>query len=199
MNPQTGALAADRDWLDAYTYPVLTLPNELVSEIFVHFLPVYPEAPPIVGSSSPNVLGHICKKWREIALSTPGLWRGITLSLSNGKRFNQKFCLLEIWLQRSGSCLLSIHMDLNVARDIIGMDLTDTNLVATLDLFTQAIAAHSAHWEYLWLYSPEHPFPYITAPLPFLCALTMGSVKPVVNGAPNTDSLAQALHTAPLL
>ncbi|KAJ7483364.1 hypothetical protein FB451DRAFT_1555353 [Mycena latifolia] len=32
--------------LDAYTYPVLTLPNEIMSEIFVHFLPVYPKRTP---------------------------------------------------------------------------------------------------------------------------------------------------------
>ncbi|KAJ7717706.1 hypothetical protein B0H16DRAFT_1897838 [Mycena metata] len=194
-----------QDRLDAYTYPVLTLPNEIVSEIFLHFLPVYPETPPIIGSSSPNVLGHICRKWREISLSTPALWRGITLSLSNGKRFDQKFRLLEIWLQRSGSCLLSIHINLRVDDmdpDDDGADLGDdgaTNLVDTFDLFTHAIAAHSARWEYLRLYSRSHPFPSITGPLPFLRALTMGSVKPIVNGTPNTDSLTQALHTAPLL
>ncbi|KAJ7917678.1 hypothetical protein B0H13DRAFT_2657737, partial [Mycena leptocephala] len=28
--------------LDSYKYPVLTLPNEIVSEIFIHFLPPYP-------------------------------------------------------------------------------------------------------------------------------------------------------------
>ncbi|KAJ7720906.1 hypothetical protein B0H16DRAFT_1792189, partial [Mycena metata] len=180
-----------QDQLDAYTYPVLTLPNEIVSEIFIHFLPVYPETPPIIGSSSPNVLGHICRKWREIAFRTSVLWRAITLSLRNGKRLDHKLRLLELWLKRSGSCLLSIHIDLDIDPNVVG-----TNRAAT---FTQAIAAHSARWEYLQLCSPTHPFPYIAAPLPFLRALTMGSVKPIVNGTPNTDSLTQALHTAPLL
>ncbi|KAJ7717707.1 hypothetical protein B0H16DRAFT_1700872 [Mycena metata] len=183
-----------QDRLDAYTYPVLTLPNEIVSEIFLHFLPVYPETPPIIGSSSPNVLGHICRKWKEIAFSTPALWRGITFCLYNGKIFDQKLRLLETWLQRSGSCLLSIHMDLDFDPDVAA-----TNLAATLDLFTHAIAAHSARWEYLHLYSFTLPFPSVTAPLPFLRALTMGSMKPIVNGVPNTDSLAQALHAAPRL
>ncbi|KAJ7483427.1 hypothetical protein FB451DRAFT_1439469 [Mycena latifolia] len=64
--------------LEAYTYPVLALPNEIVSEIFVHFLPVYPERPPIIGRLSPVTLGEICRKWREIAFSTPTLWRGIS-------------------------------------------------------------------------------------------------------------------------
>ncbi|KAJ7720927.1 hypothetical protein B0H16DRAFT_1386558, partial [Mycena metata] len=63
-----------QDRLDAYTYPVLTLPNEIVSEIFIHFLPVYPKTPPMIGRSSPNVLGQICRRWREIAFGTPALW-----------------------------------------------------------------------------------------------------------------------------
>ncbi|KAJ7720934.1 hypothetical protein B0H16DRAFT_380717 [Mycena metata] len=180
--------------LDSYTYPVLTLPNELVSEIFLHFLPVYPQPPPIIGRSSPNVLGQICRKWREIAFRTPALWRAIAFSLRNGKRLDQKFRLLELWLKRSGSCLLSIHIDLYL------YGYSDTgNLPATLDLFTHALAAHSARWEYLRLYSLTHPFPSITAPLAFLRLLLMGPAEPVANGGPNIDSLVQALHTARLL
>ncbi len=45
--------------LDAYTYPVLTLPNEIVSEIFVHFLPLYPNCAPLIGSRSPYQLCQI--------------------------------------------------------------------------------------------------------------------------------------------
>ncbi|KAJ7717702.1 hypothetical protein B0H16DRAFT_435024 [Mycena metata] len=164
----------------------------------------FPSTPKLLQSSAPPLRTYlgICRKWRGIALSTPALWRGITLPLSNGKRCDQKFRLLEIWLQRSGSCLLSIHMDLDVDPDDIGMHFggdANPNLAATWDLFTHAIAAHSARWEYLHLYSFTRPFPSVTAPLPFLRALTMGSVKPIVNGAPDTDSLAQALHAAPRL
>ncbi|KAJ7720819.1 hypothetical protein B0H16DRAFT_1474238 [Mycena metata] len=183
-----------QDRLHAYTYPVLTLPNEIVSEFFLHFLPVYPEAPPIIGRSSPNVLGQICRKWREIAFGTPVLWRAITLSLRNGKRIDQKFRLLELWLKRSGSCLLSIQIDLSLDHYS-----GTRSLLATLDSFTDALAAHSARWEYFRLNSFTHPFPSISAPLPFLRALSMGPVGPVVNGAPNIDSLVQALHTARLL
>ncbi|KAJ7882301.1 hypothetical protein B0H13DRAFT_1629544, partial [Mycena leptocephala] len=60
--------------LDSYKYPVLRLPNEIVSEIFTHFLPIYPLCPPVAGLLSPTVLTHICRKWREIALTTPDLW-----------------------------------------------------------------------------------------------------------------------------
>ncbi|KAJ7707235.1 hypothetical protein B0H16DRAFT_1345341, partial [Mycena metata] len=164
-----------------------SLPNEIVAEIFIHFLPVYPETPPMIGCTSPKVLGQICRKWREIALGTPALWRGIVLSLQNGKRLDQKRRLLEIWLQRSGSCLVSINMDLG----------HKSIAPVAMGLFTHAIAAHSARWEYLRLYLLDvHPFPSISTPLPFLRELTMDSVKPGVNG---TDSLTEVLHAAPLL
>ncbi|KAJ7088210.1 hypothetical protein C8R43DRAFT_939231, partial [Mycena crocata] len=60
--------------LDAYRYPVLTVPNELVSDIFLQFLPAYPDCPSMSGLFSPTLLTHICRKWREIALTTPSLW-----------------------------------------------------------------------------------------------------------------------------
>ncbi|KAF7334440.1 F-box domain-containing protein [Mycena venus] len=57
--------------LDSVKYPVLTLPTEIISEIFAHFLPTYPLCPPLTGNLSPTLLTHICHKWREIALDTP--------------------------------------------------------------------------------------------------------------------------------
>ncbi|KAJ7030647.1 hypothetical protein C8F04DRAFT_1397768 [Mycena alexandri] len=178
--------------IDGYTYPVLTLPNEIVSEIFVHFLPVYPDPPPIIGRSSPNVLGQICRKWRDIAFSTPALWRGIALSLQNGKRLDQKLRLLETWLQRSGSCLLSINMDLAYAIAPVASG-----------SFLASIAAHSRRWEHLQLCSSDlpfpsivAPFPSIVAPFPFLRTLYMSLAEPVES---NTQSPISPFHAAPLL
>ncbi|KAJ7178146.1 hypothetical protein C8R46DRAFT_1075963 [Mycena filopes] len=167
------------------SYPVLTLPGEIVSEIFVHFLPVYPETPPIIGRLSPTVLAQICQKWRAIAFGTPNLWRGISLSIANGKRIDQKLRLLELWLRRSGSCPLSINMDLRNA----GLDRQPA--------FTQAIAAHCARWEYLWLYAPTYPFPLTEAPLPLLRTLGVSGAGRVLPG--NNGVSTSSLHAAPLL
>ncbi|KAJ7742565.1 hypothetical protein B0H16DRAFT_1247778, partial [Mycena metata] len=79
--PNRGTL---RDRLNAYTYPVLTLPPEVMSEIFVHFLPVYPKRAPQKGLLSPSTLGQICCLWREIAFSTPQLWRTVKIFLRPG-------------------------------------------------------------------------------------------------------------------
>ncbi|KAK6985206.1 hypothetical protein R3P38DRAFT_2574952, partial [Favolaschia claudopus] len=65
--------------LNAYIYPVLILPTEIVFEIFVHFLPPYPHPPPLAGFNSPTSLAQICRQWRDIAFATPGLWRAIDL------------------------------------------------------------------------------------------------------------------------
>ncbi|KAK6977951.1 hypothetical protein R3P38DRAFT_3470482 [Favolaschia claudopus] len=51
-----GAQRAAKQRLSSYKYPVLTLPNEILGEIFIHFLPPYPDPPPLVGNLSPICL-----------------------------------------------------------------------------------------------------------------------------------------------
>ncbi|KAJ6588987.1 hypothetical protein B0H19DRAFT_1367471 [Mycena capillaripes] len=101
-------LAQER--LDSYKYPVLTLPNEIVSEIFIHFLPIYPLCPPLTGILSPAKLTHICRHWREIALGNPMLWRAISLC-HNEAPLTRQLQRSEIWLNRSLNCPLSIVVD----------------------------------------------------------------------------------------
>ncbi|KAJ7762478.1 hypothetical protein B0H16DRAFT_515485 [Mycena metata] len=88
------------------------LPPEIVSEIFIQFLPLYPEAPPLSGSLSPLLLGQICRRWREIALSTPKLWRAIQFELEYGDFEKQDMHaeLLDAWLSRSGHCPLALSL-----------------------------------------------------------------------------------------
>ncbi|KAJ7623941.1 hypothetical protein DFH06DRAFT_1481780 [Mycena polygramma] len=93
--------------LDAYKYPVLALPNkinEIVSEIFMHFLPSYPAFPQLIGAFSPTLLTQICRRWRNIAASTPQLWSAISFD-DEGERDGDIF---ELWLKRSRHCPLSI-------------------------------------------------------------------------------------------
>ncbi|KAK6992096.1 F-box domain-containing protein [Favolaschia claudopus] len=91
--------------LGAYKYPVLSLPNEIISEIFIRFLPAYPECPPSQGPRSPTFLTQICRSWRGIALSTPELWRALSLSVGLGQQLG------DLWLDRAGSCPLSLEVD----------------------------------------------------------------------------------------
>ncbi|KAJ7487301.1 hypothetical protein B0H11DRAFT_1861122 [Mycena galericulata] len=98
-----------RKRLKSYKYPVLTLPNELISEIFLHFIPAYPRCAPRARRQSPLLLTHICRKWRDIALATPALWRAITIGGHNSSKDHIPF--LASWLSRSGDLPLSIQMD----------------------------------------------------------------------------------------
>ncbi|KAJ7135183.1 hypothetical protein C8R43DRAFT_1021310 [Mycena crocata] len=107
----TDGLSANETLPKPDTYPVLTLPSEIVSEIFIHFLPVYPMCPPPTGLSSPTLLTHICSVWREIALGTLALWRAFSWNFNNRGTDDEKMELLKLWLARSGSCPLSIEAE----------------------------------------------------------------------------------------
>ncbi|KAJ7113019.1 hypothetical protein C8R44DRAFT_882055 [Mycena epipterygia] len=149
--------------LDSYMYPVLALPTEIVSEIFIQFLPVYPRCPPMLGLLSPNLLAQICRKWREIALSTPALWRAISLDRDSdhaGDNILQQVHILQSWLRRSGSCPLSIQMNGGVDGSFI------------LNVF-EAIVPHRARWEFLKLASTSlSDLDTIEGPMPLLCDLS---------------------------
>ncbi|KAJ7717708.1 hypothetical protein B0H16DRAFT_1700873 [Mycena metata] len=110
IEAQIHALRAEQqlvqDRLDAYTYPVLTLPPEIIAEVFIHFLPAYPRHPPRAGLLSPLTLGQICRTWREIALLTPKLWRAVSILLPSRTR-REQLHVAELMLARSGSSLLT--------------------------------------------------------------------------------------------
>ncbi|KAJ6532698.1 hypothetical protein DFH09DRAFT_1181997 [Mycena vulgaris] len=180
--------------LDGYIYPVLTLPNEIVSEIFIHFLPVYPERPPLIGPGSPTLLGQICRKWREIALTTPALWRAVALLFLEQHRREPNLGLLDAFLTRSGSCPLSIKL---VYYDTI----SDSDPSSRIAPFLQKIASHCARWEHLKLYVPQHSLRSITGPLPLLRSLQIGFPAADPEPSENTDDsiLTSAFLTAPLL
>ncbi|KAF7360560.1 F-box domain-containing protein [Mycena venus] len=142
---------AAQERLDSYKYPVLTLPNEIISEIFIHFLPIYPVCPPSTGNLSPTCLTHICRTWRDIALATPALWRAMSLS---GNRMPLNWP--EVWLKRSGCCPLSIRMDEHA-----------DGVVACGSEVLGAVLPHCARWEYLTL-RLRRPELFVAGRLPLL-------------------------------
>ncbi|KAJ7639714.1 hypothetical protein DFH06DRAFT_1217681 [Mycena polygramma] len=157
--------ASLQDELDDYIYPVLTLPNEIVSEIFVHFLPVYPERPRKTGLLSPVLLCQICRAWREIALSTPALWRAVGVfppKDMTSTKLEAELRALETWLTRSRSCPLSIKIESAIFGHRV------------LPPFIEAIVLHSARWEHMKLFGPLAYLRSIEGPLPLLRSLTIG-------------------------
>ncbi|KAJ7915441.1 hypothetical protein B0H13DRAFT_1525672, partial [Mycena leptocephala] len=132
--------------------PVLTLPNEIISEIFVHFLPTYPQLPPSFRLLSPTTLTHICRKWRATGLSTPALW--ITIQINHSSMaFERETNRSDVWLQRSGSCPLLLRVD---------MDYPDNAGVLS------TVVAHRARWEDLRLHASRLPCSLFDRPIPLL-------------------------------
>jgi len=176
------ALAQER--LDSYKYPVLTLPNEIISEIFMQFLPPYPLCPPSTGLSSPTLLTQICRRWREIALASPMLWRAITITLSlYDIPFHRQRHLLD-FLRRSSCCPLSIQSDLD----------SNDAAVRVTEVFV-AVAAHRARWEHvrLRLTSQQLSLSTIVGPMPLLRDLQLALIDD-----PHPPSIFP-LHEVPLL
>ncbi|KAK6991787.1 F-box domain-containing protein [Favolaschia claudopus] len=137
-------------------YSVLTLPNEIVSEIFIHTLPVHPH-PPLRGKNcAPVSLTQICRKWREIALSTPRLWRAILLSYNTGRPLKKQISNIKLWVERSRSCPLSITFSGGNA----------THLLAS-------IAPHRSRWEHLDLDISPHDLAAIKGDMPLLRHLSL--------------------------
>jgi hypothetical protein len=132
--------------------PVLELPYELTSKIFVHCLPVHRRVRP-QRQRAPLLLAQICSHWRAVALTTPELWSSIYLEFvgNNYEGLSTMFdpdvepdvdhtCdLVELWLARAAGYPLSITLicrrrnfwlpDVRLPPDILSV-----------------IAAHSAHW-----------------------------------------------------
>ncbi|KAJ7487329.1 hypothetical protein B0H11DRAFT_2278889 [Mycena galericulata] len=161
------ALRSERDRfkeeLATYKYPVLSLPAEIVSEIFTHFLPAYPERSLLVGSVTPSFLCRVCRQWRNAALSTPTLWSAIRLSLNISRRHQEaQLYLLQLWLQRSRASRLSLEIVHNPDFSISSAP------------FVEAIMQHAHRWEVVHIILPHHELQHITGPMPLLRTAVLG-------------------------
>ncbi|KAJ7162899.1 hypothetical protein C8R46DRAFT_330701 [Mycena filopes] len=175
-------------------YPVLTLPPELVSEIFVSFLPSYPEIPPQFGPLSPLFLCQICRRWRAIAISTPDLWRAIPLGVSDISSKEEldtdaQFEIADTWLARSATRPLSIRLIGSISDPY-----SDDSFI--LSILLDKILIHTQRWEYLHLVVPSDLFALVEGSMPLLRALTIGPAPNMHSERPTTLT---PFHCAPEL
>ncbi|KAF7355769.1 putative transesterase [Mycena sanguinolenta] len=100
------------------TFPILTLPAEITTEIFLCCLPLFhPLRIPdrvFSGYSTPLVLVSVCRLWRNIALTTPALWskldvvfHEISTSVASEPGLVESF--MALWLSRACNYPLSLH------------------------------------------------------------------------------------------
>ncbi|KAJ7073921.1 hypothetical protein C8F01DRAFT_1098715 [Mycena amicta] len=144
--------------LDGYKYPVLTLPTEIVTEIFARYIPPYPLRPPMVGKGSPTYLLGVCRLWRTIALHSSLLWRAIELGPSAVLNEHMALEAIQVWLGRSGSSALSLCIDFH--RRSVELQLGEALL--------QAVIAHRSRWEYVTFRALGSHLPMLQGPTPCL-------------------------------
>ncbi|KAK0491712.1 hypothetical protein EDD18DRAFT_539430 [Armillaria luteobubalina] len=86
--------------------PSRRLPPELLTEIFMHSLPLHSVGPRLDPRQFPWTLSHVCRQWREVAICTPELWSRICLDFVNdrflnGSRMQEAAFMLGVILDRA--------------------------------------------------------------------------------------------------
>ncbi|KAJ6560392.1 hypothetical protein B0H19DRAFT_1147508 [Mycena capillaripes] len=94
--------------LDSTTYPVLTLPLEITSEIFLHCLPTKRASDVMNVQEAPLLLTHVCRAWREVAISTPALWTTFDIDVSYYLPCWSE--IAETWFKRTRRCALFVKI-----------------------------------------------------------------------------------------
>ncbi|KAJ7364631.1 hypothetical protein DFH08DRAFT_1017115 [Mycena albidolilacea] len=165
--------------LDAYQYPVVDkLPPEITSEIFVNFLPPYPACPPASGLFSPWIFCQICRRWRDIALTTPSLWRGIELHLDDKEQFHKsQLHWLETRLSLSKQCSLSIDLRYTTPVD-------PNKFHPSMKPFVDAVIRHCARWEEVVMRVPLRDCDLLDGDMPMLRSLQFGASDTLLQASP---------------
>ncbi|KAJ7368766.1 hypothetical protein DFH08DRAFT_832193 [Mycena albidolilacea] len=94
--------------LESIAYPILTLPPELVSEIFIHCLPAERFTDVVNPSEAPLLLTHVCRAWRQIAISTPALWA--TFDINDMLSLPRIAEITQTWFERARKCPLTVSI-----------------------------------------------------------------------------------------
>ncbi|KAJ7449210.1 hypothetical protein FB451DRAFT_1287835 [Mycena latifolia] len=118
--------------LSLLVYPVLTLPTEITSRIFVQCLPTDGRVRPS-SSTTPMVLTQICRQWRDVALATCELWSSIHIDrpYASGRGI---WSLVETWLSRAKSHPISLGLDTDVPESLVALVSSFSEQIVTLRL-----------------------------------------------------------------
>ncbi|KAF8907839.1 hypothetical protein CPB84DRAFT_1744411 [Gymnopilus junonius] len=122
---------------NAVLSPVRRLPWDIIQEIF--YWSTYPHSPTPEWSDIPWISGHICRRWREVALSASFLWYRIPLIALDKKSRFRKEVLNELFV-RSGDRLSQLSIESPYAH----------NNYPVVDVLIQ----HSAKWQTVKFYAP---------------------------------------------
>ncbi|KAJ7186735.1 hypothetical protein C8R46DRAFT_278888 [Mycena filopes] len=134
-------------------YPVLTLPFDVISQIFVYCLPPEEDALPW-RTEAPLLLAGICREWRDVALATHDLWNTMHLNL-RPHSVPKVDRLLDFWIPRAGNLPLSMSLVFKIGN-------TETSRVDSLD---RLIGRYSRRWTSIELHMPMSELLQLTPPV----------------------------------
>ncbi|KAJ7137273.1 hypothetical protein C8R46DRAFT_1138034 [Mycena filopes] len=158
-------------------YPVLTLPVELILEIFCWTLvPPWAETE-ITPLERPLRLGQICRLWRDVALSTPSLYS--TLDIPLRRQIPQSY-LSRIQTVVSRTAALPLTISLTAQYRVAGGS-EAVRLRAMADLLN-ILAPHSRAWADISFKTPPDP---------------LNTLSPIHHQLPQLRSLALLLEFMP--
>ncbi|KAJ6506711.1 hypothetical protein C8R45DRAFT_860669 [Mycena sanguinolenta] len=146
---------------EALISPVRRLPLDIIQELFVACLPTHRNCV-MSASEAPVLLGHVCRSWRAISLSTPRLWSSLhvvepLLSLpdapptSFGDKVVQRLQITQTWLGRSGQCPLSIS--LQCAPEGPSPTSSPASAVTSMQ-FIKTVLSFAPRWQHIQLTAP---------------------------------------------
>ena len=84
-------------------FPISELPHEILGAIFTN------SASPnltVAGLKIEVVLSHVSRRWRDVAIRTPHIWKNVTVSPQNPSHRE----MLELYLERSGALPFNIKL-----------------------------------------------------------------------------------------
>ncbi|KAF7353377.1 F-box domain-containing protein [Mycena sanguinolenta] len=168
--------------VDVVVCPVHSLPPEIMSCVFIECLPNDSDARPSNGRA-PLLLVRVCRRWTDIALSTPYLWSSLEITAQSRHLFSRSTLRgLETWFSRAHTLPLSLKIQHNVDRsqivDISGLETLDiSDLLPRVERLT------------VWFHMDDsRTLLPATSPLPQLRSLTAvlwdADLRHVIQNAP---------------
>ncbi|KAJ7623706.1 hypothetical protein FB45DRAFT_113374 [Roridomyces roridus] len=188
LEDERSVLAEAHQQHKAILSPLRRMPPEIMANIFLYTLPSLSE---IAHSSEPKttqspwILGQICSRWREIALSTSSLWSMIHVSAS--KRKLDPLPMIQTQIDRAR--MLKIHF----------YPRKDGEPTPGMIEFFEFLSEHSARWEELSIRLTESLAPHMAGLRGRLPSLRQLWVNWAAPGADTAIESLKCFETCPSL
>jgi hypothetical protein len=158
------------------------LPNEILSAVFEAGLCLSPTSQYPPEKPFEILVSHVSRRWRSVALQTHRLWTEVSANI-----WSSAVELLDLYLARSGSCLLDIRIE-----QIVGED-GDSNPefeIRNFERHLKSLAPHAARWKNLSIHADfNRPLSEVLSPLtniyaPALESFSLGQHACCINPRP---------------